>query len=130
MVTEFDPSIDQWYSRGSKDEMFRVVAIDGDTIEIQRFDGSIEELDLDAWRALDVELAEAPEDWTGPFDNIEADDVDDAQSAMPDGQRPAQLEPGFRDKERWQEPSPTVEFEEQEDVGAAEPQSDGLLDRR
>jgi hypothetical protein len=87
MVNQFDPIVDQWYSyKGSqrdKGEMFRVVAIDADAdaIEIQTFDGDIEELDSEAWRDLDTEPAEAPENWTGPFDDIEADDLGDTENA-------------------------------------------------
>jgi hypothetical protein len=84
MANELQPTIDQWYSRRDTDEYFRVVAVDeqADSIELQNFDGDLEELDSDAWGELDIELAEPPEDWTGPFDELELDDVDDAESAM------------------------------------------------
>ncbi len=38
------------------------------TIELQHFDGTIEELDADTWRSMDLEAAEAPEDWSGSVD--------------------------------------------------------------
>lgn len=115
MSNRFKPSVDQWYSRPGKDEMFRVVAVDDGTIEIQRFDGDLEELDLHAWRELDIELAEPPEDWTGPFDNIEADDVDDTGTAMRKGDGHARVEPQFREGEAWQDARPTDEPEEEDD---------------
>lgn len=92
MANELQPTIDRWYARRDKDEYFRVVAVDeqADSIEIQNFDGDLEELDSDAWGELDIESAEPPEDWTGPFDNLELDDVDDAESAMRPGNLRAQ----------------------------------------
>jgi hypothetical protein len=101
MANEFEPHVDQWYSLRSKDEMFRVVAVDDGGIEIQSFDGAIEELDPDAWRDLDLEPAEPPENWTGPFDNVEVEDLDDTLSATRKADGPAQLEPGFRQNEEW-----------------------------
>jgi hypothetical protein len=58
-----------------------VVAIDDqdETIEIQYFDGTVTEMDFDAWneqlldRMLDV--ADAPEDWSGAVD-VESEDLD------------------------------------------------------
>src|ERR1700732_1468926 len=64
------PIVGQWY-RGGTNELFEVVAIDDQdqTIEIQYFDGTVTEMEFDAWneqlldRMLDV--ADAPEDWSG-----------------------------------------------------------------
>ena len=67
------PSIGDWY-RLSGEELFEVVAIDDDegTIDIQYFDGTVEEMDVDDWNAQwdegSLEAAEAPEDWTGSVD--------------------------------------------------------------
>lgn len=75
------PIVGDWYRR-QRGELFEVVAIDDDdgTIEIQHFDGTVEELDFDAWDdqwedAL-IEAAEAPEDWTGSVD-MEPEDTED-----------------------------------------------------
>jgi hypothetical protein len=35
----------------------------------------LEEIDLDAWYELPIESIEAPEDWSGPFDEMESDDL-------------------------------------------------------
>ena len=50
--------------------MFEVVAIDDldGAIELQHFDGTLEEADIDAWLAMHADAAEAPEDWTGSLD--------------------------------------------------------------
>src|ERR1700692_1579663 len=74
------PIVGQWY-RGVTNELFEVVAIhDGEeTIEIQYFDGTVTEMDFDAWneqlldRMLDV--ADAPEDWSGAI-AVESEDLD------------------------------------------------------
>lgn len=124
MANGFKPSVHQWYSRLGNDELFLVVAVDNGTIEIQSFDGDLEELDRDAWRGLDIELAEPPEDWTGPFDNIERDELDDTQPRNGDGH--SRLEPQFREEEEeaWREARPTDE-PEGEDLGPpAEPYTD------
>jgi hypothetical protein len=73
------PIVGQWY-RGGTNELFEVVAIDDDdeTIEIQYFDGTVAEVDFDAWneQLLDelIDAADAPEDWSGAVD-MEAEDL-------------------------------------------------------
>ncbi|GMW07535.1 MAG: hypothetical protein QY320_00400 [Gammaproteobacteria bacterium] len=68
-MTEITPTIGNWY-RHENGELFEVVARDETdaTVEIQYFDGTVEELDQDAWDELEIEEAEAPEDWTGSVD--------------------------------------------------------------
>jgi len=67
------PGIGDWY-RLTGGELFEVVALDEDdgTIEIQYFDGTIEEMDVedwnDQWDEGALESAEAPEDWSGSVD--------------------------------------------------------------
>lgn len=74
------PIIGQWY-RGSTNELFEVVAIDDEdqTIEVQYFDGSITEMEFDSWNDQlannDLEVADAPEDWTGSVD-IDSEGLD------------------------------------------------------
>ena len=68
------PRIADWYKTTSG-ELFEIVALDEDdrSIEIQYFDGMVEELDLDTWEELEAEAAEPPEDWSGSLD-IEKED--------------------------------------------------------
>jgi hypothetical protein len=67
------PGIGDWY-RLRAGELFEVVAVDDDdgTIELQYFDGTVEEMDVDDWEAQwdegTLEAAEAPEDWSGSVD--------------------------------------------------------------
>jgi hypothetical protein len=70
------PTIGQWY-RGPTGDLFEVVAIDNDddTIEIQYFDGTLEEYDQDTWKLQGLIEADAPEDWTGSVD-VDQEDYD------------------------------------------------------
>jgi hypothetical protein len=78
-MTAPNPSIGEWY-RHTGGDSFEVVAFDEDdgTIEIQYFDGTVEEMDTEDWhsqwadRAL--EAAEPPEDWSGSVDVESTDD--------------------------------------------------------
>jgi hypothetical protein len=73
------PKIGNWYQDNTDGQLFEIVALDEDdqTIEIQYFDGSIEELDYNMWTELEITTAAPPEDWSGPFDDLEADDLAD-----------------------------------------------------
>jgi hypothetical protein len=77
MKNEFDPRVDQWYTYIDKGQRFYVTALDEEraTVELQHFDGDLEELSLDEWRDLKIELSEEPENWTGALDIAEQDDL-------------------------------------------------------
>ena len=77
MHNRLPPIIGNWYSHRDKGEIFQVVALDeaSGTIEIQEFDGDIDELDFDEWQHLPVDVTTQPEDWTGPIDDIERDEL-------------------------------------------------------
>ncbi len=77
MTTEADPIISNWYIHQDRDLKFQVVAIDESesVIEIQYFDGDIEEIDFDDWYSMDLEAIESPEDISGALDVSELDDL-------------------------------------------------------
>lgn len=77
MSTEIDPIEDNWYRHVDKGQMFVVISVDNDggVIELQYFDGDIEEIDKETWYELSIEGIEPPEDWTGPMDKLETDDL-------------------------------------------------------
>lgn len=77
MNNEADPIVGNWYQHLDKGQAFQVVAVDEDagTVELQHFDGDLEELDLDTWYRLPVEPIEEPENWSGPLDVGEVDDL-------------------------------------------------------
>ncbi len=108
MTTSLKPAVAQWYRHLDKGQQFYVTAIDDrdGTVEIQHFDGDVEEMDLDDWRELEIEAIEPPEDWTGPVDDVERDDLGYSETDMTE--------------EDWSEPleekvKPTEETEEEED---------------
>ena len=78
MTIDTDPIVEIWYQHLDKGDKFWVVAIDEDKelVEIQYFDGDLEEIDLDSWYEMEVESIAAPEDWTGPLDDMEDEDLD------------------------------------------------------
>ncbi len=82
-MTNPAPVIGSWFRRPGGDS-FEVVAIDPDdrTIEIQYFDGTIEELELDEWLEDQIEASEPPEDWTGSVD-VEPEDTENEYEAEP-----------------------------------------------
>lgn len=74
----------QWYARWDKGEIFQVVGYDPNsrTIETQTFGGDIDEVDLEMWAGLPLAFAEPPEDWTGPVDDVERDDLGYSETEM------------------------------------------------
>jgi hypothetical protein len=70
------PIIGDWY-RGPTGDLFEVVAVDNDdaTIEIQYFDGTLEEYELETWTTQGIVEADPPEDWTGSLD-VDQEDFD------------------------------------------------------
>ncbi len=64
------PVIGQWYRNPELIGIFEIVAIDDEEklIEIQYFDGQIEEIDFSLWDEFpSIEVA-APEDWSGAYE--------------------------------------------------------------
>lgn len=104
MPTENDPMVRNWYRHLDKGQEFQVIVVDETdrVVDIQHFDGDVELLDLDTWYDMDVELIEAPEDWTGPVDDVERDDL---------GYEETDMEP-----KEWSEP-----MEEVRSTGEARP---------
>jgi len=68
------PVIGDWYQKPGR-QLFEVVAVDeaDSTIEIQFFDGSVAEVELEAWNDSRYVSAVAPEDYSGSLD-IERED--------------------------------------------------------
>jgi len=76
MTTEIDPIIQNWYFHKDKGQIFMIVAVDKDKelVEMQHFDGDIEETSFSNWYDMDIEIATAPENWSGATDVGEVDD--------------------------------------------------------
>ena len=74
------PGVGNWY-QDRQGRRFEVVAFDEEAalVEVQYFDGDVSELDMEVWEETVVQAIEEPEDWTGPFDDLEADDLGDTE---------------------------------------------------
>jgi hypothetical protein len=86
MLNRLEPKVGKWY-RNESGASFEVVAMDEDEgiVEIQYFDGAIEELDIDSWYSQRLLPGAEPEDWSGPFDDLVADDFGDTEQVrLPD----------------------------------------------
>ena len=69
------PEVGSWFRRVDG-QTFEVVAIDAkdQTVELQHFDGTLEEIDAEAWLELAAEPVDPPEDWSGALD-VDSDDL-------------------------------------------------------
>jgi hypothetical protein len=70
------PIVGNWYSHRARGDIFQVVALDekSGTIEVQEFDGGLDEIDFDEWREFAVASAAPPDDWGGSVDDVEPDE--------------------------------------------------------
>lgn len=96
--------IGQWYQRLDSGEMFVVTGIDdaSGTIEIQAFDGDLDEIEANAWSALPLELAEAPEDESGPLD-VEPEDLGYSETDTSAQDWNERLQPVQAGADTWQD---------------------------
>lgn len=81
MSRDFEPQAGQWYEDLDREEAFRVMSLDPDEglVRIQWLDGEIEDLDLDEWNELDLELAEEPEGWVDDEDSDEEEEEEEEE---------------------------------------------------
>jgi hypothetical protein len=73
---DYEPQTGQWYEDLDTEETFQVLSVDPDeeVIRIQWPDREVQELDLDSWNEMDLELAIAPEGWADDEEDIEDDE--------------------------------------------------------
>jgi len=69
MAYDLTPTVGDWYE-DARSNAFEIVAFDSvhGLIEIQFFDGTIEELDIESWYGQMLNSIEPPEDWSGSLD--------------------------------------------------------------
>lgn len=81
MSRDYDPEKGQWYEDLDREELFKVLSVDPDEIlvRIQWLDGEIEDIDVDAWNELDLELATEPEGWVDDGEDDDADEDEDEE---------------------------------------------------
>ncbi len=76
MKTENEPIINNWYFHKDKGQQFMIVDIDNEKelVEIQHFDGDLEEISFSEWYGMKIEIGSEPENWSGAIDVAEVDD--------------------------------------------------------
>ena len=86
MSRDYDPVVGQWYEDLDSEEIFKVLDLDPDDelVRIQWLDREIEEIDLDLWNEMDLELAGAPEGWVDDDDTDPGDDEDEDEDDLDD----------------------------------------------
>ena len=84
MSRDYEPQAGQWYEDLETEESFQVLAVDPDEeiIRIQWPDREIQEIDLDQWNEMDLDLALPPEGWVDDVE--EADDDEDEEDEVED----------------------------------------------
>ena len=86
MSRDYDPEPGQWYEDLDREEIFKVISLDPDeaSLRLQWLDGEVEEIDLDAWAEMDVELADEPEGWVDEEDDDDDEDDDEDEDDWDD----------------------------------------------
>jgi hypothetical protein len=109
MSHELDPKVGRWYRRLDDDQLFKVASIDEDDglIEIKTADGEVEEVDSTEWVELDLEAAEAPEDYVDEGD----DDEDEAEEAEEE-ERPSR---GGGSRDDWDDDDDDDDWDDDDD---------------
>jgi uncharacterized protein DUF6763 len=76
---DYEPTPGQWYENLEEEESFRVLSVDEDSelIEIEYLDGDIEEIDVEAWHEMDLEMTEEPEGWSDSDEDEDDEEEDD-----------------------------------------------------
>lgn len=89
------PEIGSWFRVG-EGKTFEVVAVDDkdQTVEIQHFDGTVEEVDVDSWRQMGAEPIQAPEDWSGSMD-VDTADLPETEEKHQDFDDPLDFVDGY-----------------------------------
>lgn len=79
MARDYDPVQGKWYEDLEENEVFKVLSVDPDQelVEVQYENGDIEEIDLDTWHELDLELSQEPEGWANDDEEEEEDEEED-----------------------------------------------------
>lgn len=81
MSRDNEPVRGQWYQNVEEEETFRVLTVDEDSelIEIEYLDGDIEELDVEAWHEMDLELTTEPEGWSDEDEDDDEEEEDEEE---------------------------------------------------
>lgn len=77
MANDLDPVVANWYLHLDKGQRFEVVAFDEERglVELQHYDGDLDEVSLEEWAEMELELSEEPQNWSGALDVEAIDDL-------------------------------------------------------
>ncbi|GAB4355249.1 MAG: DUF6763 family protein [Methylohalobius sp. ZOD2] len=86
-MNELEPIEGHWYLDLDTEDKFEVLVLDEEAavVEVQYFDGNVDQIDLEVWQEMNLETIEEPEDWTGPMDDVEADDLEYSEMGLQEG---------------------------------------------
>lgn len=81
MARDYDPVQGKWYEDLEENEVFKVLSVDPDQelVEVQYENGDIEEIDLDTWHELDLELSQEPEGWASDDEKAEEEEEEEEE---------------------------------------------------
>jgi hypothetical protein len=81
VARDYDPVQGKWYEDLEENEIFKVLSVDPDQelVEVQYENGDIEEIDLDTWHELDLELAQEPEGWAADTEKEEKEEEEEEE---------------------------------------------------
>jgi hypothetical protein len=76
---DYEPVPGQWYENLEEEESFRVVTVDEDSelVKIEYLGGDIEEIDLETWHEMDLEMTQEPEGWSDEDEESDEDEDED-----------------------------------------------------
>jgi hypothetical protein len=76
---DYEPVPGKWYEDLDAEETFQVLSVDPDEelVTIQWPDREIQEIDLDAWNEMDLELADPPDGWVDDVDSEEEEEEEE-----------------------------------------------------
>jgi hypothetical protein len=75
METPIRPEPGEWYLDRQSGNVFQIVGVDGGSIDVQFADGAVAEFLMDEWEAMSLARSGQPEDWVGPYDDLQADEI-------------------------------------------------------
>ena len=84
MKTELTPVVGNWFQT-LEGPQFEVVEINNDEgiIEIQYFDGQIDELSFEEWSTEGIIASAEPDEWTGAYEDMELEEFGFTDTSIP-----------------------------------------------
>jgi hypothetical protein len=103
MASDIEPIEGNWYYDRDKGRRFEVIAVDETEkrIDLQDFEGDLDEITFEDWQLLDLEAAEPPEEWMGPMDAADEDDLGDDDSSLSAAHGPNAMDRYRREQVEW-----------------------------